>query len=495
MSFEKIQIENSKLPHARFDLSKEHYTTFQWGEVSPILCRTFDTPDQKFSFSSQKLARLNPLISPTYGKIKIKEYYQFVPWKSVFRGCNSFLAQVSRKANYDKLLSRVDRLPRIESAVFMYLLTRAGFSHSWIFARQGSDILSNEWTPLTGGFMNAWRAFFPTLASTQNTLDPTVNSGCENQNRITWKDSDWKFSPDTSDYMCCSYASGPKYDMKICMKLTQKGLRLQKLILGAGLPLSFQPGMFFSILHLLSIYRAYFDIFQIKQYWIWEDTGAYELIKYYDTNTSGAWDITLNSLENNSDLYTIFNRFVNELVDMYYTANVNNISSQLPLDWQLTAPELQDLSGLIELDGISSVSQIDPSTGATPTRDNQEFANISGSGNTLNPAGVLPTTDNQQFFSQFTDEFIKKAYYYCNKKTQLGYDIANLLKAKGLGGYVDLLDSGFIGKCETSLTISEVISTADTSLRQLGDYAGQSSRWEGSDKMYVHNLRALVTWL
>ena len=488
MSFEKIQIENSKLPHARFDLSKEHYTTFQWGEVSPILVRTIDTPDQKISFTSNKLARLNPLISPTYGTIKIKEYYQFVPWKSIFRGCNSFLAQVERRANYDKLMSRVDRLPRIETCVFMYILTRAGYSHSWMWGRNGSDVVSNTWSLMSNNFDKVWNGIFPTMSTTYSNLDPTQYSGCENQNGITWANSSWKIDPQTADYACCAHSASINADVKFAMKLTQKGLRLQKLILGCGLPLSFQSDYNFSILHLLSVYRAYFDIFQIKQYWNWEQTAAYELVKYYDTNVSSAWDINMSTLNSNADLNGIFFRFIDELVDMYYTANVDNISSQLPLDWNLNASELSKLSGMVEFDGIVSANQNNPVGGGNPTVGYQSLAYPSDGGNALNPAGNLPTnTLDTQYFSQFTDEFIKKCYYYCNKKTQLGYDIANLLKAKGLGGYVELLDSGFIGKCETSMTISEVISTADTSLRQLGDYAGQSSKWNGSDKMYLHN--------
>ena len=118
MSFDKVQIENSKLPHARFDFTKEHYTTFNWGEVSPTIVKTIDTPDQKISFSSDKLARLEPLISPTWGKVMLKEYYQFVPWRIIFKGCNSFLAQVARKPNFDKLASRCSQLPRIETCVY-----------------------------------------------------------------------------------------------------------------------------------------------------------------------------------------------------------------------------------------------------------------------------------------------------------------------------------------------------------------------------------------
>lgn len=486
MSFDKIQIENSKLPHSRFDMSKEHYSTFHWGEVSPILCKTLDVPDSKYSFDSTKLARLNPLISPTYGKIRLKEYYQFVPWKSIFRGCNSFLAQVSRKANYDTLTSRVDRLPRIESCVFMYYLTRYGNSHSWMWERSGADQTSNQWGLLSSNFKFCWETIFPTMPTTYVNLDPDSVSGCENIIGNNWTNSEWTFSPDTADYRCTGHRSPQNLDVLFAMKLTQKGLRFQKIILGAGLPLSFQSGEMCSILHLLAIYRAYFDIFQIKQYWNWESTACCSLIKYYDTRVSGTWDITLQTLESNNTLRTIVFRFFEELIDMFYTANVDNISSQLPLNWTMSASELTDLNGMLELDGLPVVKS-DPLGNMTPSVQYQNISSSGDAGNNLDPIGVLPNNGTQEYFSQFTDEFIKKAYYYCNKKSQLGYDIANLLKAKGMGSYVDLLDSGFVGKCETALTISEVISTADTNLRELGDYAGQSSKWQGSERMYVHN--------
>ena len=484
MSFEKIQIENSKLPHARFDFTKEHYTTFHWGEVSPTFVKTLDTPDQKWSFSSTKLARLEPLISPTWGKVMLKEYYQFVPWRTIFKGCNSFLAQVARKPNYDKLASRASQLPRIETCVFMYYLTRLRNSHSWMWGRTGSGVVANSWTLMTNNFNWVWHSIFPTMSTTHVVLDPNSVTGCENVIGNSWATSDWKIDPSTADYVCCAHDAGNNLDYKFAMKLTQKGLRFQKMILGCGLPLSFQSGSYVSALHLFAVYRAYFDIFQIKQYWNWEQTGCYDLIRYYDTNNpSSVNDCSLANLEANLDLYNMWMRFFDELCDMYYTANVDNLSSQLPTDWSLNASELQNLNGMFEINGLGGIDSSvlgQPNVTPSPTITNT-------SGGSLNPAIALGTSGGSTLFDQFTDEFVKKAYYYCNKKTALGYDIANLLKAKGLGGYVDLLDSGFIGKTETRMTISEVISTADTNLRNLGDYAGQSSRYTDSERFYYHN--------
>ncbi|MEM0173185.1 MAG: major capsid protein [Sulfolobaceae archaeon] len=480
MSLDKVQIENSKLPHARFDMSKSHYTTFNWGEVSPTMVRTLDTPDQKVTFSSFKLARLNPLVSPTWGKIRLKEYYQFVPWRTIFKGCNSFLSQVARKPDWNKLASRASQLPRIETCVFMYYLTRYGLSHSWMWGRSGDGNTANNWTLMSNNFYWVWDAIFPTLASTRQYLDPNSGSGCENVNNVSWANSEWQLDPSNADYRCCGRNTSQDLDLMFAMNLTQRGLRFQKLILGCGLPISFQPDMYVSALHLFAVYRAYFDIFQIKQYWNWEETGCYELIRFYDTNNpSSLNDASLANFESNDDLRIMWFRFFDELLDMYYTANVDNLSSQLPTDWTLGASELRDLEGLTELYGMSGT------TTNSSTDPNVQPINIGG--NPINPNLVLAQSAGASVFDQFTDEFMKKAYYYCNKKTQLGYDIANLLKAKGMGGYVDLMDSGFIGKSETSLTVNEVISTADTQLRNLGDYAGQSSKMENTQSFHYHN--------
>lgn len=451
------------------------------------MVKTIDTPDQKISFSSFKLARLEPLISPTWGKVVLKEYYQFVPWRTIFKGCNSFLSQVARKPNFDKLASRCSQLPRIETCVFMYLLTRNGYSHSWMWERSGDGLVNNNWGVLTSNFKFCWEEIFPTMPRTYNTYDPDQFSGCENVNGVSWSASEWQIDPSKADYSCCAHRATQDLDVKFAMKLTQKGLRLQKLILGCGLPLSFQSGAYVSALHLFAVYRAYFDIFQIKQYWNWEETGCYDLIRYYDTNNpSPSNDCSLANLESNSDLYHMWMRFFDELVDMYYTANVDFLSSQLPVNWSLNGGELNRLNGLLEINGIGGLDATVLSSSPYPDGV-PSLSDTSHGGNNLNPAVELGTKGGATIFDQFTDEFLKKAYYYCNKKTQLGYDIANLLKAKGLGGYVDLMDSGFIGKTETRMTISEVISTADTNLRNLGDYAGQSSKYDESSKFYYHN--------
>lgn len=482
MSFSKIQVQSSKLKHAGFEFSKKHYATARWGEVSPSFVRTLATPDQSVTWSSKKLARLSPLISPAFGRCIVKEYFQFVPWRIIFRGCNSFLAQIERRPDATTLMSRVDQLPRISTDVLMYYLCQKGNSRMYVWARSGTDAVANTWSILSNNYIAACRAVFPSLPTTLTGLDP-VN---EFSYSTTWSTDEYQFAPDVADYRVTGHNTQIDYDFTVAIKLTQRGSRFEKLVHGCGLPLSFQPGVTFSCLHLLAAYKAYFDIFNLPQYENWEETFCYRLIRYYDThNPSPSNDCTLANLNSNSDLHTLWFGFFDELCTMYYTANADNISSQLPTDWTVNAPELESLNGMLELNGLPTV---DPSGAQVPQSKSQTFYNVTEGGMNLDPVSALPQdSSGNALFSQFTDEFIKRAYYWCQKKTQTGNKIADLLRAKGLGGYVDLLDSGFLGKCETPLTISEVISTADTQFRTLGDYAGQCSDWKESSSFHIHN--------
>lgn len=484
MSFSKIQVQSSKLKKNGFDFTKKHYATATWGEVSPSFVKTICTPDQSITWTSQKLSRLAPLISPAFGRCTLKEYFQFVPWRTIFKGCNHFLSQVERRPDSDKNMMRVSQLPMVDTSIFMYYLLEKGNSHSFIWGRSGSDNTSNSWSLLNSSqFNTASLIFFPSMPSTSTVFVPLSDWATES----SWG-GDWDFTPDVADYSCIGYSTSLQYDLRVAMKLTQKGARFQKFILGCGLPLSFQNGSMFSILHLIAVYKAYFDIFNLPQYDNFEETYCYQLIRFYDTNNPlPIYDATFNNLDSNPTLKSLWWGFFDECCNMYYTANADNISSQLPLDWSLTAPELNALNGMIEMDGIPAVDNTDPVVGSKPDIGFASISTTASGGNNLNPAVALPSHNGQEFFTQFSDEFTRKAYYWCQKKTQIGNKIADLLRAKGMGGYVDLLDSGFLGKCETQLTISEVISTADTNLRSLGDYAGQSSNYKQSGSFHLHS--------
>lgn len=476
MSFAKIQVEQSTIKHSRFDFSKQHYATARWGEVSPSIVRTICTPDQKLRFSSSKLARLSPMISPAYGKIRLKEYFQFVPWRSIFKGCEHFLSQVDRLPDYDKLMQRVSIIPRVETAVFMYYLCCRRNSHGFIWKRDNTqtDPTQSTWTIQTS---NEDKLFKPLFGITATNLVPWNEFGYETD----WSSSDWQFDPDAADYRAIVTESAGNVDGTYAIKLTQRGCRFQKLLLGAGYPISFQLGVKMSALHLFAVYKAYFDIFQIKQYQNYEETALYKLIRFYDTNNcSLSNEASLANLDSDSTLKNMWFRFFDELTEMFYTANADAVSSEIPLDWNVSAPELSALNAITELSGIKLNWQ--PTSASRPTDDTNVFFD------TYSDIFMNPGLSNAGgVFNQLSDEFIKKAYYYTNKKLQIGNNIADLLRARGMGGFVDLLDSGFLGKTETSITVSEVISTADTTLRALGDYAGQASEFDKSSNFYLHN--------
>jgi len=79
-----------KVDTNRFDLSHDHKTSFQMGELIPtnvIEC----LPGDKFNISCENMLRFAPLISPVMHKVKVTTHYFFVPTRLLWNGWESFI--------------------------------------------------------------------------------------------------------------------------------------------------------------------------------------------------------------------------------------------------------------------------------------------------------------------------------------------------------------------------------------------------------------------
>ena len=89
-------------------------------------------------------------------------------------------------------------------------------------------------------------------------------------------------------------------------------------------------------------------------------------------------------------------------------------------------------------------------------------------------------------------ELLKRMYKWVNRNTLLGRTIAKILRAQGLGKYVDECKSNFIGSTDTMITISDVVSNADTlqsngSGAVLGEYGGRGIEYNASNTLVFEN--------
>ena len=80
----KVSMQTANRPRARFDLSHNVNTTFGFGETQPLTCRLL-VPGSKTIVSNESLIRLAPMVSPTFGLMKLKTWHYFVGMSDLTR--------------------------------------------------------------------------------------------------------------------------------------------------------------------------------------------------------------------------------------------------------------------------------------------------------------------------------------------------------------------------------------------------------------------------
>lgn len=466
MSLSKVNVERVTLPKSRFDYSHDVLTTFDWGECQPVNCRLLPVAGMKVKMSSDYQIRLAPMPSPTFGRIFFRLYHQFVPLTDIFKQFPHFLAQVERLNNVGYQLSRVNRLPTLTTDVLMYYLCRYGFAHSWIHYRNGQDAVTTSWDPASGESTtdNNWNCIFKGVGATP------VNFHFGQNVTFDLNNPNYKFDPSTADFRAVS--TNGSNDYCFTARLTRRGMRLYKAILGSGLKPSFDTNVEVSALPLFAVYKAYWDVFHLPQFDNFEDSSLFALIRYYDVNGSDhVFSLNNDSQTWMSTLKPLWDRFFNDLANMWYSANVDFVSAHLPYNIYTDQTDMIDLLNVNEMKGISS-----------PTADNG-VSTFGASYDNLNP-------DLPSWLNQLDDEYARKLYYAINKKSQIGYDLRKLLLVRGYGQWVEDVDSKFLGKSVSQITVSELLSTSDTSNsggKELGDYSGQASLFDSKKPITFEN--------
>ena len=88
----KIKIPKSGYKRSRFNWSHDVNTTFAWGEIQPTMCKML-IPNSKTTVQAQSLVRLAPMVAPTFGRVKLKTFSQFVPCADICPNFDAMLAQ------------------------------------------------------------------------------------------------------------------------------------------------------------------------------------------------------------------------------------------------------------------------------------------------------------------------------------------------------------------------------------------------------------------
>ena len=89
--FDVLHVKSAVKGHNKFNLSRAHLTTMNFGEIVPLFNEEL-VPGDKFNVDANYFSRMAPLAKPTYGKFSFKTVAGFVPYHQIAWDSDAYLA-------------------------------------------------------------------------------------------------------------------------------------------------------------------------------------------------------------------------------------------------------------------------------------------------------------------------------------------------------------------------------------------------------------------
>ena len=458
----KVTIDKAgAVKKSKFVYDHDNNTSFNFGEVQPILFHRSQTGNETHTFNLTSVIRMTDLACSTFGRADLKYSCHFVPYDDVF-------------PNWDKVLSSVpdsffdsrapfgevpNSFPTITVQTLSFLLCSKDFACIQAYTRSASST-SMEYSPYNQEVYSYDLLSYMFVGASNNPdYSFLPNTDFRSYYYLTGK----YLSPEASDFVFrCN--NGSTTDFVVCVKLNSRGRRLWKVITGLGYvfdPNDFTPVDFGA---LLAYYYAYYMAYSLPRYQNWYETSAYQIIKYVQTYGSFALTLLMGSTNPRpSDLIDLVKDFFHDLAETWYSENADYVScAYSPTD---NNPSVGDLT----LDQLQYVR-----AGGNAFASSM-FDQLS-SGSTQPAQNGLAVSNS---LDQVTDDILKKLYIGINKDSAIGYDIKKRLLAKGYRSFVDSADTHFIFSRTIPIKISDVDANSDTynpadgTGKPLGSYTGK----------------------
>ena len=475
-----IAVSNTKRPRAFFNKSADLHTTMDFGSVIPAKVQRV-IPNSKIVMQSSERILLAPLVRPTMGRLSLKGYHQFVRmsdiWPNfaammaqepIYRAGNSFtptivpnvsVAELSLSVLFGSRLS-VYRTNGSSGSFYadMYDLPTSGSGFNpndpstWPSGQDNcvtavSDLmLDNGYTGfgLTGAVRVPCHFLLGLNTATSYSWLPLSNDSVADVFNLDGSGD--VVTPDGADYVI-NCKIGSNYYL-LCFRLSSFGKRLRKILIGCGYQINFNMTDRVSVLPLLAYYKAYFDVFGLTLYKNWESTDCNRFITFastYSLQTALSFWLFVNGVSSNFSIY--FQSFLfGELGFCIYTDEQDFVSSHIRST--AVSPDTSSFVGSINTDvaGLPNISNA-----AVSPNEHNNLSSANGH------AFIFDV-----FHGQMDSELLKRLYRWTNRNTIAGRRIAELLKAQGLGSYVDECKTDFIGSFELPIEIFDVPSQSDT---------------------------------
>lgn len=499
-SMPKVRISKDTTNVGVHDLSHDVSSTFEFGFCAPQFSKLM-MPDSDMDIDVAASIRLMPMPLPTFGRVSMKYYHEFVPMEDLWRPTNQFFAQqyfnpaqgANTTANTSYIPSRVPYFMMHNytsnpgqnqvCAPSLLSLVLGGNNCIWsaykiitgsVNSITNTQDIRYEQTPLTegavstslinralgiyGNVLNASSSFGnPSLGLSPYTRDSNQELFAgQSDFFITLEACDMYFiitgktSTAGTDTLSSSSSVDAAYPILVCVKFTNNGRRVRKILEGLGIRLDPSYDQPINALPVFAYYKAWYDLMQPSRLVDWEGTPAFRILDHY--TQFGDWNMIkkdpLGSINSKPLLEDFAQFFQVDLPGCFATCEPNYVSMQLPS----MSTESSDLS----LTYQGSDSHVD-----MLGQIEKKFVNS----NALEQAVGDPDTSDGI-------TLIQRLSRYITKNSIIGKRIAEFMKVH-YNADIDDNTSNFVGKQEVSAQIGDVFATAETENKDLGQFAGQ----------------------
>lgn len=503
-AFSSIKIDSAGRKRERFNMTHNVSTTAAFGECQPAQVRLM-IPNSKGVCSLESLVRMAPMVSPTYGDLKLKCWHHFVGMSELLRNFSSFL--VEQPHGTANGIKRMTDLPKMRLNYLSVMALVGCHFTAYIFDPSNSDnatypdennIRKTAWRlvePGSTGSMVLSKALvdnglisniaiedarFPGYVGTMvsptmfnanlpsniipvnNVLDSLGNQPLviDAFDAVQNSDGSEKFTAiplESADHVFIRQIDingNPNY-FAFAVRFSAFGKRLRKILLACGYQLNFESLTYVNLMPILAYFKAYYDTFGLCLYENYESTNANVLLKQFDAGSSNFdWG------------NTEFCRFVTDLGNTYVTDAQDFISAH-------------QRSDAVSTGSIGFVNNIV----LDPNYNGQQLVqNVDQKQGISNEPNAIEYSTNHVFIdrvnhSEVTAELLKKLYKWTNRNTIAGRRIAELLRAAGYGKYVDEQKTNFIGYTEVRVNVTDINATADAfnTADQTGSILGETA--------------------
>lgn len=524
-----ISMLSAKKKRSRFNFAHDVNTTYSFGDTQPLQCKLL-IPGTKSTCSVESLVRLAPMLAPTFGRIKFKQWHSFIPISDLLENFNSLLAQEPITFGSNTYVPQ--QLPNVSLKVLSLMIligakfnvyrhvsgtpsdnnlstsyykcvnsTNSGsdnapmviedFGNKFLYAESnawnftGGQLMLSALGSAYAGSLDSIPVGVPNLGAA---LGSEANTGSTSPNSTgSWTADDIanarKQGYDLDDVEldsadCIIPVTLNNHAYMLAFRLSAFGKRIRKILLGCGYQINFSADTKVSLLPLFAYYKCYFDIFGLNLLNAWETTDCRKTLKLIDNNNITNFDnviVNYSDVGMNADLVVSWIRFVQELGNCWVTDDSDFVNAHTATT--AVSPYIGLQNRFVDVVERPNVGSYDSSSGEPD--DNRP--------NPVNGHGLITGVEH----GQLDAEYLKRLYRWTNRNTIAGRKIADLLRAQGLGDYVDKCKSNFIGYEETIVTISDVVSQADTfsdgNGAFLGEYAGRGLKYNETKSFTFEN--------